>query len=134
MPDPPILSVIPKGTPAHPRYVLSDQRHQVWTGSGWSPDQNAGLLFVSERELGQVVRDIVLEQCSDKPAFVFTAPVKIEVRSDEPPDLVELKLWLMRAARLYLNNYECGNGPVSESVVLLSIDWLNLTKTVEEKE
>jgi len=132
MPDPPIISVVPKGTPDHPRYLISDQRHQVWDGTDWNDDENAGLLFACEREVGQVVRDLLLEQCCDKPSFVFTAPVKIEVRSNEPPDLVDLKLWLMRAVRLYTDS-RLGNGPSNGSVVLISINWLDLTKTEEEE-
>jgi len=132
MSDPPIISVVPKGTPDHPRYVISDQRHRVWDGTGWNDDENAGLLFADERELGQVVRDLLLGQCGDKPTFVFTAPVQIEVRSNEPPDLIDLKLWLIRAARLYMDS-RLGNGPLNGSVVLISINWLDLTMTEEEE-
>ena len=56
------------------------------------------------------------------------APVEIELRSDSAPDLVDVQLWLMRAARLYVDYKQDG---LSDGTAILSIDWKQLKETTE---
>lgn len=56
------------------------------------------------------------------------APVEIEIRADSPPELTALKLWLMRAARLFVNYRQPG---LPDATTLLSIDWTEL-KEIEK--
>ena len=120
MSNPLVLSLITKGCPDHPRFLISDQLHRYWTGDEWSPDEQAGLLFQNENEAGRVCFQILGSHFKDKPSFHFTAPVQIEVRGKNPPDLMELKLWLIRAARLYVDYRKEGLG---DGTVILKIRW-----------
>ena len=128
MSDPTIISVVPKGTPTIPATSSAISDIESGTGQIGTTTKTAGLLFADERELGQAVRDLLLRQCGDKPTFVFTAPVQIEVRSNEPPDLSHLKLWLIRAARLYMDRAHSERAAERHAMVLLSINWLDMTK------
>ena len=123
MPNPPVLSLIPKGCPDHPRFLIADQRQRIWTGNGWSEDENDGLLFASEKDAGQVAFEILSEATKNKPCFKFVAPVEIEVRSDEPPDMMALMIWLMKAARLFVDYRQPG---LPDATTFLSIDWTRL--------
>lgn len=121
-----VLSLIAKGSAEHPRFILANQRQEFWTGDGWSPDEQAAALFADEAEAGRVCFDILTESAKDKPTFRFTAPVEIEVRSDRPPTLANVRFWLMKAARLFVVYRQCGAGPTTDGVTLLSIDWTQL--------
>ena len=118
-----VLSIIPKGQPEHPRYLVANQLRQFWTGDGWSTDENDGLLFVDEADAGWACTEILTEHVKEKPAFRFVAPVEIEIRSDEPPDLRGIQWWLMRAARLYVDYKQHG---LSDGTAILSINWSQL--------
>lgn len=121
-----VLSVQPRGTPNHPRYLISDQLSRVWTGKDWSFNESDGLLFDGEDVAGDACRELLLDQYDTKPAFRFTAPVTIEIRSDRPPDLETVRWWLIKAARLYTVSKH-GNGP-HDGLALVSINWLDLTE------
>ena len=130
MENPLVLSIIPKDTPIHPRFVIGNQLAQVWTGEGWSNDEVDGLLFADESEIAEVVRELLLGAYEDKSVFRFVCPFQIEIRSDTPPDLEAVRWWLIRAARLYADS-TFGNGPGDDSLALLSIIWFDLKKAEE---
>lgn len=123
----PVLSLIPRGCPDHPRFIIADLRRGFWTGDGWSDDEHEGLIFATEREAGRVACELLSEATKNMPVYSFTAPIELEVRSNHPPDLQGLMLWLMRAARLYVDYQKPG---ISETTAILSIDWTTL-KEVE---
>lgn len=129
MPNPFVLTVIPKGSPQHPRFVIADQFSMVWTGDAWSPDETEGLLFADEDEVASAVRELLLGAYDDTPVVRFVAPLVVELRSHEPVDIESVRSWLMRAARLYTNT-DFGNGP-DDSLALLSINWFDLKKAEE---
>ena len=128
MPDLPVLSLISKGYPDYPRFILANQQRQVWTGDNWSHVENDGLLFESERDAGRVAWEILIDATKDKRSYRFIAPIEVEIRADQPPDLMQVMLWLMRASRLYLDYRKPG---LSDATGLLSIDWTEL-KEVDE--
>ncbi len=128
MPNPLILSLIPKGRPDHPRYLVANHHRQFWTGEGWSPDENHGLLFADETEAGWASAKILTDHAKGKPVFRFVAPVEIEIRSDSPPDFGALQGWLMHAARLYVDYHQPG---LSDGTAILSIDWTKLKQDGE---
>jgi hypothetical protein len=125
-----VLSLIPKGQPEHPRYLVANQLRQFWTGDEWSPDENHALLFANETEVAWACTEILTEHAKDKPVFRFVAPVEIEIRSDDPTDLRSVQLWLMRAARLYVDYKQDG---LSDGTAILSIDWTKLEQVGEPK-
>jgi len=130
MPKPLVLSLIPKGQPEHPRYLVANQLQQFWTGDNWSHDEDEGLLFANETEVSWASSKILTEHAKDKPLFRFIAPVEIEIRSDEPPDFGALQCWLMHAARLYVDYTQPG---LSDGTLILSIDWTKLEQLGEPK-
>ena len=95
MSDPHVLTVLPKGTPAHPRFVIADQLGKVWTGDDWSDDDSSGLLFADLDALGPVCREILLGQAAEKPVSRFLASIEIEVRSDKKPEWAEVAVWAL---------------------------------------
>jgi len=123
----PILSLVPKGHPDHPRFLIANQHCQFWTGNDWSHDEEDGLLFVDEGNAGRVCTEILNESFRDKPVYRFTAPVQVEFRGDRQPDLEEFRLWLIRAVRLYADYQVPG---LSDGTTILSIDW-NQLKEIE---
>lgn len=128
MSNPLILSLIPKGQPDHPRFLLANQHRQFWSGEDWSHDEDDGLLFANEVDAGWACAEILTEHAKSKPVFRFVAPVEIEIRSDRRPDFRAVQLWLMRAARLYVDYKQDG---LSDGTAILSIDWLELKEISE---
>ena len=128
MPEPLVLSLIPKGQPEHPRYFVANQLRQFWTGNGWSHNEDEGLLFANETDVAWACTKILTEHSKDKLVFRFVAPVEIEIRSDSPPDFSTIQLWLMRAARLYVDYKQDG---LTDSTAILSIDWKQLKEAGE---
>ena len=128
MPNPLVLSLIPKGDPDHPRNLVANQLRQFWTGDNWSLNEQSAILFSNETEAGWASAEILIEHDKDKPLFRFVAPVEVEVRSDEPPDFEAVQLWLMRAARLYVDYQQSG---LSDGTAILSINWLELKEISE---
>ncbi|MEO2036969.1 MAG: hypothetical protein ABGZ35_33260 [Planctomycetaceae bacterium] len=123
-----VLSLIAKGQPAHPRFLIANQNKQFWTGDGWSHEEDDGLLFADETEVGDVCTEILTEYAKHESVFRFTAPVTIEIRSEEPPDFADVQLWLMKAARLFV---DCGQPGLSDATAILSINWLELKEVGE---
>jgi hypothetical protein len=126
MESPIVLTVLAKGTPAHPRFMIADQFNRVWTGEAWSDDENDGLLFADLSDLGPVCREILLGQAAEKPVFRFSATIEIEVRSDRKPDWAAVAAWAIRAVQLTVDYHQNGSGPVSGGVAVLRVDWATL--------
>ena len=126
MANPLILSLIPKGCPEHPRFLIANQLCEYWTGEIWSGEEDDAVLYADEITAGRVSTELLSEHTQDKPLFRVTAPVDVEIRSDSPPDHRALQFWLMKAVRLFVDYRQCGNGPTDDGVVLLSIDWKQL--------
>ena len=100
--------------------MISDQQQRYWTGSDWSHKEDDGLLFSDENEAGRIGCQILGSHFKDVPVVRFTAPVEIDVRGKNPPDLMELNLWLIRAARLYVDYQQKGLG---DGTAVLKIKW-----------
>lgn len=128
MSKPPVLSLIPKGSPDHPRFLIANQHQEFWTGEGWSTDENDGVLFAEVKHAGRVATEILSKASQAKRCFKFTAPVEVEIRSNEPPDLTKLMIWLMKSARLFVDYRQPG---LPDAVTLLSVDWTELKASDE---
>ena len=123
-----VLSLIPKGHPDHPRFLIANQDKQFWTGDGWSHVEDHGLLFADEREIGNVASKILTSHCGDKPVFRFSVPLEIEIRSDKPPAITDVRWWLMRAVRLYVDYHQ---GQLGDGVGLVSLNLVGLREVGE---
>ena len=123
METPFVLSLIPKGTPNHPRFVIGNQV-QVWTGNEWSLDEHEGLLFGSEDDAHNAC--VGMAEFEGKPAFRFTCPLHIEIRCDLPPDLDDLKIWLARNARLFVNDAPNEIGVEHDGLAVVKVDFYEL--------
>ena len=128
MPNPLVLSLIPKGHPDHPRFLIANQNKQYWTGDGWNENEDHGLLFADEREIGNVATAILTAHCADKPVFRFTVPLGIEIWGDKPPSIEVIRAWLMRAVRLYVDYHQ---GQLGDGVGLVSLNLLGLKEDGE---
>jgi hypothetical protein len=126
MESPFFLTVLPKGTPAHPRFVIANQLQQVWTGQTWSDEKGNGLLFAEPNDVGLACRELLLAQAGNKPVFRFLASIEIEVRSDKKPEWAEVVYWAIRTVQLTVDYHRNGSGPISGSVAVLKIDWSKL--------
>lgn len=82
------------------------------------------MLYHDLREVGEICRSLSEQAAAGKPVTRFVVPCEIKVCGDTPIDLEEMKLWLMKAARLYVD-IQHGTGP-DGSLALLSINWLDL--------
>ena len=123
-----VLSLIPKGHSDHPRFLIANQNKEFWTGDGWSHVEDHGLLFAGEREIGNVATKILTAYCRDTPVFRFTVPLEIEIRSDGRPALSDIRWWLMRAVRLYVDYHQ---GQLGDGVGLVSLN-LSVLREVGE--
>ena len=128
MSKPLVLSLIARGRPEHPRFLIANQHRKFWTGHDWSHNEDEGLLFANEVDAGWACTEILTEHSKDKPVFRFVAPVEIEIRSASPPDLADIQLWLIRAASLYVDYKQSG---LSDGTAILSINWKQLKEVSE---
>ncbi|MEZ6049073.1 MAG: hypothetical protein R3C11_26565 [Planctomycetaceae bacterium] len=119
----PALSLIPTGNPKHIRFVISKLPRLYWTGADWSPQLKDALLFDDEQVAGKAAFEVLSQSSEASRKFRFVAPIEVEVRSDEAPDLLHLQVWLMKASRLYVDYNQAG---LPNATALLSIDWTEM--------
>ncbi|QDU80371.1 hypothetical protein Pla110_21000 [Polystyrenella longa] len=124
----PTLSLIPTGTPEHPRFVICKLPRLYWTGTDWSPELKAALLFSDQQVAGKAAFELLSKSSESSKKFRFVAPIEVEVRADDVLDLIDLQVWLINASRLYVDYKKAG---LPNATALLSIDWTEL-KEVEE--
>lgn len=121
--NPFVLSIISKGTPAHPRYLIGNQV-QVWTGESWSLDEEDGLLFASEAEAKTSC--LSMSDFCQKPTFRFSCRIEIEVKADSPPDINALRSWLLKNARIYVNDGLSSLDGEHDSLIVTKVDFFGL--------
>lgn len=118
-----VLTLIPKGTPQHPRYLIGNQV-QVWTGDTWSLDEEDGLLFASEAEAKSSC--MAMSEFCQKTNFRFACQIEIEVKADSPLDINALRLWLSKNARLYVNDGMSSLDGEHDSLIVAKVDFFGL--------
>ncbi len=109
--------------------MVADRLKRFWDCDDWSHDPSEGLLFSSENKAGRACSGILQRHYHDVPAHRYTAPITIEFRGDSPPDLAELKLWLMSAVKLFVDYQQDGLGG---GTAILKIDWRRLDENSED--
>jgi len=81
---PVILSIHQNGTPQFPRYFIIDQFMRVWTGVGWSENEQDGLLYGDSNAACVEVQRLLMLDYMDKPLRRFRAPVYLDLFCDMP--------------------------------------------------
>ncbi len=134
--QPIILSLIPRGTPTFQRYSIADQHLRYWTGDTWTEpgkDQKALLYSSSNEALIEMNRLLVVEH-STLTVTRYVAPIYIELRSEKPIPMDELKRWLLRATKLLIDSPKHGNGPVAGSLGSCRIEYDQMEEITDTKE
>jgi len=111
------LSLVPKGSLQHRRFILAANENEFWTGHGWSMNEDDAMLISDPRTID--LKEIINPNGTPRK---FVAPVEVEVFGDDPVDLIGLQVFMMKAARLYLD-YNQNN---TQNFALLGIDWSEL--------
>lgn len=128
-----IVVVRPKGTSQFPRYELSDQNGQAWTGYVWSGPGQRSLLYV-DLDLASVDCAWLQRQEAILKSRRMSASVAIDIEcfGDTEIDPHLLKEWLMAKLRLEID-FSSGSGPTPDSIVLSEINWQAFQNQKEEK-
>jgi len=121
--NPFVLSLIPKGTPTHPRYLIGNQV-QVWNGDSWSLDEEEGLLFASEAEAKNSC--LVMSDFCQMTTRRFSCRIEFEVKADSPTDINSLRNWLAKNARLYVNDGMSSLDGEHDSLIVAIVDFFGL--------
>ena len=128
-------TLINKGTPAQPRWMISDQWDRVWNEAKESfvKDHTLGTLYDSFAKAAWDMHDMLVDEYKNKPTFEYEAPIKMKIYSDKPIDEKIVADWCRRACRFLMDSHSCGLGPLDNTFGLLVADW-NSLKRKEEVE
>lgn len=123
-----------RGSPAFPRFVISEPSGLYWSGILWTPHQREALLFCDGEEATAECDDIRRQEHGAKTEQVdYVVPVVIEAMSEQPLNPEELVVWIQQALVFQMDYGNHGNGPTPDSCVLLTIHWDRI-KRKEESE
>lgn len=120
-----VLSLISKGTPTHPRFLIGNQV-LVWTGDHWSLEEEDGLLYASENDAKASC--LSMTNFCQKPNSRYSCRIEIEVKSDSPPDIDALRRWLSKNARLYVNDGLSSMDGEHDSLIVAKVDFFGLVE------
>ena len=112
------------GTPYAPRLCIMDDDHNYWSSEGWTKDPKKAELFVATPEAGERLRELTMSQVPGK-VSTFGTNMILEVKSDKPVNLEELKAWLIKNAKLYFDTD-------AEVMVIVHINWNQLKEISNE--
>jgi len=116
-----------RGNKRFPRFVITEEGGEVWTGEGWSKDQRKAILFACPGVASRESQAVMRRQFADMGCVeTFTVPIHVEVRSKDGIDQEELREWLVRAADFRVAYGTFGTGPTEESLVLCNASFFEL--------
>lgn len=120
-----ILSLIPRGSPDHLRYLIANQYLQYWTGETWSDqsDDKKALVYHSANEALHEMRKMLMTEHQHLPMKRYRAPIYIDLFSDAPISEHDLKQWLVKVSKLILDSPKHGNGPVAGTLGTCRIEY-----------
>ncbi len=131
--QPIILSVHQTGTPQFPRWTVSDQYLRYYDGKGgWTEDEAKAVRFASSNEACHEVQRLLLLDYTQLPVKRYVAPVYLDLYCGHEIPEIEIRKWLHRVAKLILDSPTHGNGPVRNSLGLVTIRWSELEELHEE--
>ena len=111
-----------------PRLILCTDRGVQWDGIGWLPPshQGRGKLFADMKSVNDAAQLIQCLQHGEKAYHqVFRLPCTVDVYSDNPVPVEELRQWLKLALQHWLDYFAYGNGP-NESGVVSTVEFPKL--------
>ncbi len=113
-----------RGTPAFPRYIVTESSGRVWTGLRWGTRAQRPVLFADVEEAAKVAQVLLQSEYKDA-SYVerHVVPIYIEVRSKKGIAPDDVKRWLRQAMSVTVAYGDVGNGPTDDSLVLLHVDW-----------
>jgi hypothetical protein len=106
-----------------PRWIIGNDQGQVWNKFGWFPPnhERGGQLFADMNSVHGAARLIqCLQHGEKKYRQVFRFPCTVEVYSDSPIRVGELRQWLDLALQYWLDYFAHGNGPKGSGVVSMA--------------
>ena len=112
------------GTPYAPRLCIKDDDQNYWSTAGWTKDPEKAELFVSTQEAGERLRELTMTQVPGK-LSTFDTKLVLEVKSNKPLNLDNLKDWLGKNAKLYFDTD-------AEVMVIVKIYWDQLKEIPNE--
>lgn len=89
------IYVSPRGCGQWPRWVIRNNRGELWTGDGWAEKPTEALLFHSDEEATEKAIELNRESCQR----LFVCSMALRVESDKPFSAEELKDFLDRCFR-----------------------------------
>lgn len=123
---PVVLSLINKGTPDHPRFLISDQFMRFYDGEAWTENEEKGLLYADSNEACKEMQRLLAVDYEGLPVRRFRAPIYLDLYAASDIPIHEVASWLVRVARLLIDSPKFGNGPVEGALGLTHIDWTEL--------
>lgn len=123
--QPQILSLHNHGSPAFPRFVISDQYLRYWTGSDWSEPQDLSEAYLYADSTAGLddMHMLMVKRYGKKRLRRFLAPLCIELYCDSEVSIEDLKEWFGRVSKLIMDTPTHGNGPVAGSYGSCLIDF-----------
>jgi hypothetical protein len=127
-----ILSLHNIGNPEFPRFVISNQYLQYWSGNDWTKqaDESKASIYADSNSALEDMHKILLQIYKEKPVSRFCAPFHIELFSDDAITLNQLKDWLFKVMKLIMDTPKHGNGPLKSSY---GTCWIDLSELKEIK-
>jgi len=112
------------GTPYAPRLCIMDEDHNYWSSKGWTKDPKKAELFAATQEAGERLRELTMSQVPGK-LSTYSTELVLEVKSNKPVNLDNLKEWLAKNAQLYFEKD-------ADVMVIVKIYWAQLKEIPNE--
>ncbi len=126
-----LVTPVQKGTPDHPRYLISDDQGRWWSGIFWTTEDKA-MMYLDLGSIGRAIRDIYLTEWRGTPCNQFVVPCVIEMFGEQIEDMAQLQLWLSKASTVLIDHKQFGKGPIEDSLILPNIRWSELKRKTNE--
>lgn len=119
------FSLLTKGPPDHPRWMISDQWGRVWNDktTTFVDDAKKGTLYEDFAEAAWALHGLLIDEYKDKAVREFVVPIKLKVYSDTPLTKEQVAEWCHKACRMLLDANGCGYGPLDNSLAVVAADW-----------
>lgn len=120
----PTIEVVGCGTQEFPRYRITNNKGQYWTGSEWTSDESEGLMYGESNDACIECQRLLVERHHLLPKTCFSAVLDIEYYTKQEVDVDQLRDWLFHCVILYLKREPCPQ----DGLVTCTIDWSKLKK------
>ena len=122
------------GNPRFPRFIIVNDKNEVFDGTSWNEDAQRAVLYVEGQEIAVQFRALEEAIYESLPLREFRVTMNIRVRSGQDFTNGDLAAYLERAACILLDHAK-GTGPVESSHVQLDVTWDGITEagSVDDK-